>query len=416
MQRQDFEQNLQKYADIAIKVGLNLQPGQRLLIFSPITEWTVPLVRKLAVSAYAAGARYVDVLWNDEQLTLLRLQHAPKDSFEEFSKWRFDGGLEAARNGDALLGILASDPELLSGQDSESIATLRKTSAIQGKPTSEITSRNGTNWLGISASFQAWANKVFADMPEEDRVASLWDAIFDISRVKEADPVAAWQAHIDNLFARRDTLNQKQYHALKLTGPGTNLTIGLPASHHWEGGRETTESGIEFTPNIPTEEIFTAPHNTRTEGTVTATKPLNLSGTLIEDFSLTFHEGRVTAAKAGKGEEHLQKLLDTDDNARRLGEIALVPHSSPISQYNRLFYNTLIDENASCHVALGRAYKMCLDGGTTMTDEEFAAAGGNISLIHVDFMIGSGEMDIDGVREDGTAEPLMRAGEWAFDL
>jgi aminopeptidase len=410
----EFDRYLEKYADVAIRVGLNFQEGQRLIVRSPITEWTVPLARKLAVSAYRAGARYVDVMWSDEQLDALRLKYAPADSFEEFSHWRVNGVLEFAERDDAILSISASDPDLLAGYDPESIATIRKTAAKHGKPISDYTAGGKVNWLIVGASFQAWADKVFPDLPAEARTARLWDAIFDICRIKQADPVAAWQAHLEKLAARREYLNTRRYSALKLTAPGTDLTLGLPDAHLWLGGSITTECGLPFTPNIPTEEVFTLPHAARTEGTVTATKPLNLSGTLIEDFSLTFSGGRVVGIRAKSGQEHLEKLIATDDNAARLGEIALVPHSSPISQSGLLFYNTLFDENASCHIALGRAYRASLNGGVAMTDEAFAAGGGNISLIHTDFMIGSAEMDIDGIRPDGTTEPVMRAGEWVI--
>jgi aminopeptidase len=209
-------------------------------------------------------------------------------------------------------------------------------------------------------------------------------------------------------------MNRKQYAALKLAAPGTDLTVGLPKGHVWRGGRLTTQGGISFTPNIPTEEIFTMPHKDRVEGVVTASKPLSYGGALIEGFSLTFSQGRVVDASAEKGEQGLQKLLETDEGARRLGEVALVPHSCPISQSGLLFYNILIDENASNHVALGRANKFSIENGEGMSDDEFAALGGNNSLVHVDFMVGSGEMDVDGVAEDGAVEAVMRGGEWAF--
>jgi aminopeptidase len=234
--------------------------------------------------------------------------------------------------------------------------------------------------------------------------------------LRQADPIAAWEDHINQLVARSDYLNHKQYVALKLTAPGTDLTVSLPAGHAWQSGRTTSETGIAFTANIPTEEVFTLPHKDRTEGVVSATMPLSYGGSLMEGFSLTFAEGRVVNVTAAKGEAHLRKLIETDEGAGRLGEVALVPHSSPISQSGLLFYNTLFDENAASHIALGRAGKYNIAGGEEMSEEAFGAAGGNHSLIHVDFMIGSGEMDVDGVTDDGTAEPVMRSGEWAFAL
>jgi aminopeptidase len=281
-------------------------------------------------------------------------------------------------------------------------------------PTLEYVERNATNWTVIAASVPSWAAKVFPDLSPEAGQAMLWEAIFEVCRLRQADPVAAWKAHTKGLIARCEYLSQKGYTALKFTGPGTDLTLGLPEGHVWTGGSDTTTTGITFTPNLPTEEVFTLPHRDRGEGVVSASRPLNYMGSLIEDFALTFAEGRVVKAVAAKGEPILHKLLDTDDGAGRLGEVALVPHSSPIAQAGTLFYESLFDENAASHVALGSAYKFNLAGGGAMGDDEFAGAGGNQSLVHVDLMIGSGEMDVDGIGGDGTAEPVMRGGEWAF--
>jgi aminopeptidase len=268
----------------------------------------------------------------------------------------------------------------------------------------------------ITAPVDGWTEKVFPDLSLEDGKARFWDTIFDICRVKEPDPVAAWREHVDGLVARCDYLNRKQYTALEIAGPGTDLIVGLPGGHVWRGGSLTTQGGITHIPNLPTEEIFTLPHKDRVEGVVTATKPLSYGGTLIEGFSLSFCDGQVVEMEAEKGEESLQQLLETDEGVRRLAEVALVPHSSPISQSGLLFYNTLIDENASSHIALGRAFKFSIENGEGLSDAEFAALGGNNSLIHVDFMIGSGEMDVDGVTDGGAVEPVMRAGEWTFEV
>jgi aminopeptidase len=242
----------------------------------------------------------------------------------------------------------------------------------------------------------------------------LWEAIFRICRLDQPDPVAAWQRHAAELAARRDYLNAKRYTALKYTAPATNFTLGLPDHHLWHGGESQTPQGTTFIANVPTEEVYTMPHKERADGVVSSTKPLSYGGVLIEDFSLTYEQGRVVKVTAKKGEAVLQKLIETDEGSARLGEVALVPHSSPISQSGLLFYNTLFDENASNHIALGRAYRFCLEDGTHMTDEEFAAAGGNDSLTHVDFMIGSADMDVDGLTRDGVVEAVMRGGEWAF--
>ncbi len=411
----DFQHTLQKYAELTVKVGLNLQPDQRLLIMKAPLE-AAPLVREIATSAYKAGARLVDVMWRDEELVLARFQYAPRDSFDEFPAWRADGTLESARRGDAILSIAGGNPDLLSDQDPESIATFQKTSREYLRPTMDYIRRQAVNWAGIAVPVPGWVAKVFPDLSPEVGQARLWEAIFEVCRLGQADPVAAWEAHVQGLIARCEYLTHKRYAVLKLTGPGTDLTIGLPTGHIWIGGREITEDGVAFIPNLPTEEVFTLPHKDRTEGMVSASLPLSYAGTLIQDFSLTFAQGRVVKAVASKGEAVLRKLLDTDEGAARLGEVALVPHSSPVAQSGLLFYLSLFDENAASHLALGSGFRVNLAEGKTMTQDEFAVAGGNNSLVHVDFMIGSEEMDVDGIREDGAAEPVMRAGEWAFDV
>ncbi len=267
----------------------------------------------------------------------------------------------------------------------------------------------------VTAPVQGWARKLFPDDPPESGITKFWETLFQICRIDAPDPVKAWQNHVSELISRREYLTEKQYAGLKLTGPGTDLSIGLPPGHMWHGANLTTQSGIDFVTNLPTEEIFTLPHRGKTEGVVAATKPAVSSTGIIEDFNLTFSKGRVVKASARVGEDVLQKSLEIDEGARHLGEVALVPHSSPISQSGLLFYNILLDENASSHLALGNAYKFTIEGGEAMSDEEFSAAGGNTSLLHTDFMVGSEEMDIDGITSDGTSEPLMRGGEWAFD-
>jgi aminopeptidase len=418
----DFEHALEKYAELTVKVGLNLQPGQRLLIkgnalvTNGVSIHAAPLVRLIAVNAYRLGARLVDVIWGDDQVQLARFQHAPRDSFQEYPTWQTDGALECAKRGDARLVILADNPGLFEGQDPELVAIYHKTALKHAKPAVELTARNALNWTVIAASVPGWASKVFPNLPSEAAEAKLWDTIFEICRVKHPDPISSWEEHVNHLTARCSYLNHRQYTALKLTGPGTDLTIGLPEGHLWKGVRETTEAGIAFTGNLPTEEVFTMPHKDRTQGVVTASLPLSRAGVLIENFSLTFAEGRVVNATAEKGQSSLRKLIETDEGASRLGEVALVPHSSPVAQCGVLFHNDLIDENAASHIALGAAYKFNVQGGETMSDAGFAEAGGNLSLVHADFMIGSGEMDVDGLSQNGDAEPVMRSGEWAFEL
>jgi aminopeptidase len=409
-----FEQMLKNYADLMIHTGLNVRAGQKVLIRAPIQA--APVVQMAAASAYQAGARLVDVVYSDEQVTLARFQHAPRDSFEEFPAWQTNLLEEYSANGDAILNIYAEDPDLLKGQDQELISTALKTASKHRQGYSVYIQRNATNWLVVSVPIPSWAAKVFPDLPADQQVPRLWDAIFEVCRLKQEDPISAWAAHVNRLQKRTAYMNEKRYTELHYTGPGTDLRLGLPEGHLWKSGRNPAENGIEFIANLPTEEIFTLPHRERAEGHIAASRPLNYGGTLIEDFSLTFENGKVVRVSARQGEALLQKMVETDEHAGRLGEVALLPHSSPISQSGILFYNTLFDENASSHLALGAAYQFTLQGGGQLSKEEFVARGGNHSLIHVDFMVGSAEMDIDATTPDGEVEPLMRSGEWAVDL
>jgi len=414
-----FDQNLEKYAEVVVRIGLNLQPGQRLLIGAPILDAltpleAAPLVRLIATKAYQLGASLVDILWGDDQLKRIRLQHASQASLEEFPTWQVGAVADSFNRGDAILLIYAHNPDLLSGQNLERVGTVEQIAAKNTAPIFDLIGRNASNWSVISVPVSGWSAKVFPSMAPGTQDASLWDAIFEICRVNQADPIAAWQHHVSQLGAICEYLNQQQYTALKFTGPGTDLTVGLPSGHIWRSGRMTNEAGIPFTANIPTEEVFTMPHRDKTEGVVAATKPLSFGGGLIENFSLTFRGGRVVEMTAAHGEANLRNLLDTDEGACQLGEVALVRHSSPIAQSSLIFYNILIDENAASHLALGHAYKFNLETGTTMSDDEFVAAGGNLSATHIDFMIGSDAVDVDGVTTAGAAEPIMRKGEWAF--
>jgi aminopeptidase len=320
---------------------------------------------------------------------------------------------KAFEGGAARLAIAGDDPLLLSGQDPAKVARANRANSTAYKPALERIVGFDINWTIVSYPNPSWAKVVFPDDPEDIAVGKLARAIFAASRVDQDDPVAAWREHNARLHARRDWLNEHRFAALHFTGPGTDLTVGLGDGHFWQGGASTAKNGIECNPNIPTEEVFTTPHAARVEGVVRSTKPLSHQGTLIQDIEVRFEGGRATSVRAAKGEEVLTKVMDTDEGARRLGEVALVPNSSPISQSGLLFYNTLFDENAACHIALGQCYSKCFIDGGKLTPEEVAARGGNQSLIHIDWMIGSGEIDIDGVRADGGRVPVMRRGEWA---
>ena len=418
----EFERNLEKYAEVIVKVGLNIQPGQRLVIGPPLygilgTELeTAPLVRKITMKAYQAGAKLVDVIWRDDLINLIRLQYAPPDSFEEFSNWRADAAIEAAKNGDALLLIPSRNESLFSDQDPDLINKAFVTSMKYMKPFLDLRGQKSMNFTIAVAPTKRWANQVYPDLPEEDRLAEYWDAVFEFCRVKHPDPVSSWKEHNADLQARRDYLNSKQYNGLHMTASGTDLRLGLPDGHIWKAGSMTTQSGIDFIANIPTEEVFTLPHKDKVEGVVTSTKPISSDQGFIEGLRIVFSNGKVVDMSAEKGEDVFASWLDIDEGIKHLGEVALVPHSSPISQSGRIFHNLLFDENASCHLALGNAYRFSIKGGEMMSDEEFMLAGGNNSSDHIDFMIGSDEMDVDGFKDDGSTEPIMRGGEWAFDI
>ena len=410
---QQHQEMLAKYAEVIVKIGLNLRAGQPLSIRT--ATHTSPLVREITRVAYEQGASLVDVIWGDEGVARARAEFAPRDSFEEFPDWQMDGVLKIIERGGALLSIAAVDPDLLNGLDSDFVGKLQQTQLKKFAPVSSHVMRNAINWCVVAASGAAWAKKIFPDLDSDKAEEKLWQAIFESTRVNLPDPIAAWDIHNTNLRKRGTYLMAKKYTGLHYKAPGTDFTIGLPPGHKWVGGNGLAENGIVFTANMPTEEIFTLPDRLRAEGTVAATFPLSYAGTLIEDFGLEFKDGRIVKVHARKNEAILQKLVDTDEGSTRLGEAALVPASSPISKRGHLFYNTLFDENASCHIAIGRAYRFTLIGGEELNDEEFMAAGGNMSLNHVDFMIGSDKMDIDGIAADGAREPIMRQGEWAFD-
>lgn len=407
-----FSQYLEKYANLAIHSGVNLQKGQVLVITASIES--LPFVRILTQKAYEAGAIHVHVEWSDDELTKIRYKHAPDEAFSYYPEWKAKGLEEMAANGAAFLQVSSPNPELLKGMDPERIATANKTGAKALYTYRSYLMADRACWSVIGAASVAWARMVFPDQSEEQAVDSLWDMIFRVNRVYDEDPIQAWVEHGKTLREKIAYLNEKQYKQLIYTAPGTSLTIDLPTQHLWNGGFAVSEQGTRFNPNMPTEEVFTMPHKEGVNGTVRSTKPLNYAGNIIDGFSLTFKEGEVVDFTADKGYDTLKNLLSMDEGARRLGEVALVPHQSPISSSGLIFYNTLFDENASSHLALGNAYPFTLAGGTALSKEELTERGANSSLAHVDFMIGSGEMDVDGVTEDGTKEAVFRRGNWAI--
>ena len=411
---------LQKYAELIMRVGLNLREGQRLLINNLSTRGVLlhvaPFVREVAKAAYRAGARYVDVIWADEELLKTRVQMAPRNSFDEFSDWQVKAAMDQFEQDGATLTIRSNNPNLMDGEDPEIVGQLQKTYLKKYEDYVNLIGQNKINWLVIAASGPAWAARVFPDLEPAEAEKKLWEAIFSITRVDQPDPVAAWKEHVQELQKRSLYLNTKGYTALHYQAPGTDLTVGLPQGHFWNSAGSTAKNGIFYIANMPTEEIFTLPHKDQINGHVSASMPLSYSNTLMEDFALTFENGHVVKASARKNEAALKKLIEADEGSSSLGEVALVPHSSPIAQSGLLYFDPLIDENAASHLALGRAYKFTLKGAESLSDAEFKARGGNVSIAHVDFMVGSAKMDIDGLTADGKTEPVMRSGEWAFDV
>jgi aminopeptidase len=389
---------------------LGLIPGQEVVLTAPIDA--APLVRRITEHAYRAGAKLVSPLFSDEQSTLARFQFASDPAFDYAPSWLYDGMARAFEAGAARLAIGGENPTLLAGQDPDRVARANRARSVAYRPALELITNFAVNWNIVCYATPSWARIVFPDLPEAEAVARLWDAIFAASRIDEVDPVAAWAAHNAALHARTAALNEKRFSALHFSGPGTDLTVGLADGHLWLGGSEPSKSGIVCNPNIPSEEVFTTPHMAHVDGTVRSTKPLSYQGTLIEGIEVRFENGQIVQSSSRTGHAVLERVLGTDDGARRLGEVALVPHSSPISASGLLFFNTLFDENAASHIALGQSYRTCIEGGTTASDVELIKRGANSSLIHIDWMIGSGEIDVDGIDASGGKAPVMRCGEF----
>jgi aminopeptidase len=407
---QNFEQKLDRLAQIAVHSGLGLAPGQELVMTASIDA--LPLARRITEHAYRAGASLVTTLFADEESQLLRYRYGADVTFDAAAAWLYEGMAAAYKSGAARLAIAGGNPSLLAKEDPEKVGRANRAMSKAYRPALELITRHEINWTIVSAATPAWAAAVFPDLSQEQALRKLWDAIFAASRADQADPVAAWKKHDAGLHASADRLNAKRYAALHFRGPGTDLKVGLADDHLWLGGGTLAGNGRYCIANMPTEEVFTTPHKDRTEGTVTSTKPLSYQGTMIEGIAVRFKGGKIVEAHATKGEQVLQRMIETDEGARRLGEVSLVPDSSPISASRLLFLNTLFDENAACHIALGQAYSTCLKDGDKLTPEGLAAKGANDSLIHVDWMIGSNRVDVDGITASASAEPVMRKGEW----
>jgi aminopeptidase len=408
---QSHETLLDKYAELTIRAGLNVRVGQQVLVSAPIEA--VELVRRITHHAYKVGASLVTTLYTDEKTSLMRYTDGNAASFDAAPGWLFNGMAEAFRDGNcARLAIIGEDPSLLSGQDIDKVSRANRARSTAYKPVVELITSFATNWCVISAATPTHAKSVFPNLPPDQALAALWAAIFKCTRADLPDPIGAWELHTKALHARTAMLNAKRYSALAYKGPGTDFVLGLVDDHIWCGGASVAKNGILCNPNIPSEEVFTMPHRERVDGIVRSTKPLSYQGTFIDGIEVTFEKGRIVKGTASAGAEVFKKMIDTDDGAARLGEVALVPHSSPISASGIVFNDTLYDENAASHIAVGQAYSQNMKDTSVLSKEEKLAKGMNTSLVHVDWMIGSGELDVDGVFKDGKREALMRKGEW----
>lgn len=404
---------LEKYARLIVKTGVNIQKGQTLVINSPIE--CAFFTRLIAQCAYEEGARDVVVSWKDELLSKIKFLQAPEEVFEEFPEWQKEFYLSYVRQGAAFVSIAASDPELLKDVNPGRLVKVQKASNTALKEHRERLMSNKNSWCVVSIPTKSWAKKVFSDLSEEEAVAKLWDAIIKTVRVDTPDPVAAWEEHKQNLKNNAKFLNTNQFKYLQYkNSKGTDLKIELPANHIWLGGSEYTPEGLEFLANMPTEEVFTLPKKTGVNGTVMSSKPLNYNGNVIDEFSLTFKDGKIVDFTAKQGYEILKGLIETDEGSCYLGEVALVPFNSPISNSNILYFNTLFDENASCHLAIGKAYPVCIKDGENMNQEQLSALGVNDSLTHVDFMIGTNDLEIIGTTAAGKEIPVFKNGDFAF--
>jgi len=404
-------EKIDKLAQLAVYTGLGLRPGQDLILTAPVEA--LPLVKRIAVHAYKAGAGLVTPLFSDGELTLARYKYANNASFDKAPDWLYNGIGKAFDNNAARMAIVGDDPMLLANQDSDKIGRANKANSIAYKPARERITRFNINWNIIAWPGAAWAKRMFPELSGTEAQSKLADAIFDASRVNTTDPVEEWKKHNEVLRKKCKWLNELDFASLHFNGPGTDLVVGLADGHEWMGGASIAQNGITCNPNIPSEEVFTTPHALNVNGSVCSTKPLSHQGALIDKIQVRFENGKITNAKASKGEEVLLKILDSDEGARRLGEVALVPNSSPISQSGLLFYNTLFDENAACHIALGQCYSKCFKGEENLSEKEILKRGGNSSMIHIDWMIGSRHIDIDGINSDGSRVAVFRKGEWA---
>ncbi|HBI1816336.1 TPA: aminopeptidase [Enterococcus faecalis] len=412
MTLENFNENLKKYARLIAETGVNVRDNHTVVLQISVDQ--APLARLITEEAYRLGAAEVIVQWSDETIQREFLAHAATDRIENVPQYKIDQTDDWIAKGASRISVVSSNPDALAGVDAQRVAAFQTANGKALVNLRKATQANKVSWTVVAAASEGWAAKVFPELAtSEEQVDALWNEIFKTTRIYEENPVIAWDIHDKKLQEKAAELNEQQFTALHYTAPGTDLTIGLPKNHLWEGAGSYNARGEEFMANMPTEEVFTAPDSRRVDGYVSSTKPLSYAGTIISGMKFTFKDGKVVDFSAEQGEEALKNLLAIDEGAKHLGEVALVPDPSPISQSGLIFYNTLFDENASNHLAFGSAYAFNLQGGTEMSEEELAEAGLNRSQTHVDFMVGSDKMNIDGIKEDGTIVPVFRNGDWA---
>lgn len=408
----NFQHNLEKYAELAVKVGINLKEKEGLIVTGNAD--TLPLARLVVKKAYEVGAKHVEFQLNDDEMSLARFKYGKEYVFENFPEWKVNSLEAMYKDNYHHIFILASDPELLKDIDGEIVAKSQKSASQAMAPVMKYRMTGITKWNIIAMPSIPWAKSVFPDLSDEEAIEKLWENIFAATRVDQDDPVEAWEIHDKNIKKYRNFLNEKQFDKLVFKGPGTDLEVYLAENHFWMGGAKESQAGHSYVANIPTEEVFTTPHRLKVNGTLKATKPLSLNGKLVENFGFTFKDGQVVDFYAEKGYDVLEKLLQNDEGAKYLGEVALVQDDSPISNTGILFNETLFDENASCHFALGRAYAYAMRNGSNMSQEELSTKGANFSLIHVDFMVGGPELDITAYEKNGNEVQLFKNGNWVF--
>ncbi|MDO5088197.1 MAG: aminopeptidase [Leptotrichiaceae bacterium] len=410
---ENLDLKLEKYAQVIVKVGANVQQDQKVWI--NCTTDSLPLVYKITEEAYKLGASDVHVKLSDDRLSRMHAEYQSTEVYSHVPQWAVDERNDYLDSNVVFIHILSSSPNLLGGIEPEKLGAYAKNVGEAFKYYRSRVMTDANSWTIASYPSPDWAKLVF---PEENNIEKaqekLLDAILKTVRVDKEDPVKAWEEHHKILSEKADYLNKKKFRALHYKATGTDLTVGLPKNHVWIAAGSKNLKGTDFMPNMPTEEVFTAADKYRIDGYVSNKKPLSYQGNIIDNFKLTFKDGKVTDFEAEIGYDILKQLLETDEGAKSIGEVALVPHDSPISNSGLLYYQTLFDENASNHLALGAAYPTNVEGGKEMNEEELEEAHLNQSITHVDFMIGDAEMDIDGINEDGTREPVFRKGNWAF--